>query len=66
MLFIAIGNGRTGAVRHEHPDAKSAVETAVRLLGEGLKDVQVIAPNGKIYPPFEFTRLLNERGAFDV
>jgi hypothetical protein len=62
MLFIAIGKGRTGAVRHEHPDAKTAVETAARLLREGLKDVQVIAPDGKIYQPVEFYQLLDERG----
>jgi hypothetical protein len=66
MLFLAIGNGPTGAVRHEHSDAKTAVDTAIRLLGEGFKNVQVIAPGGRIYQPVEFYQLFNERGKFDV
>jgi hypothetical protein len=66
MLFIAIGSGPTGAVRHEHSDGRTAVDTAIRLLGEGFKDVQVIAPDGRIYQPVEFYQLLNERGKFDV
>jgi hypothetical protein len=59
MLFITIGKGRSGAVRHEHPDAKAAVLTAARLLADALTDVCVIAPDGRIYQPAEFYQLLN-------
>jgi hypothetical protein len=66
MPFVVTGTGKRGLVQHECPDAKTGVETALRLMGEGCSGVVLTAPNGRVYRSPEFTQLLNERGKFDA
>jgi hypothetical protein len=66
MSFVVKGTGQHGPVTREHARAKAAVEDAIGLMGQGFRDVQLVDPDGKVYRPQEFPRLLSERGKFDA
>lgn len=66
MPYVVTGTGQHGLIRHECLDAKTGVEIALRLMGEGCSAVVLSGPDGKVYRSTEFPQLLNERGKFDA
>ncbi len=56
MAFIVFANTERGSFRAEKPTRKDAVETAFRLLGQGLSEVVIIDEDGegRTYMPSEF------------
>ena len=51
--FIVTGTSQDGPVQSAHADAKAAVDVALALIDQGISNVQLKDPTGKVYAGME-------------
>jgi len=54
MDYLVTANNSMGAIAVTKPSAKLAVEKGLEMLGRGLRDAVILAPNGRAYQPTGF------------
>ena len=57
MDYIITGRNVTGAMSLRRDSAVGAIKKAVELMGDGHVDVQITAPDGRVYGHTEFDQL---------
>jgi hypothetical protein len=57
MDYIVTGRNATGAMALRRASALGAIKKAVELMGDGHVDVQITAPDGRVYSHAEFDQL---------
>jgi hypothetical protein len=57
MDYIITGRNVTGAMSLRRDSAVGAIKKAVELMGDGHVDVQITAPDGRVYGHTEFAQL---------
>lgn len=60
MAFMIQGTDTSGNVSLRRDSPVAAVKKAAELIADGCWDVQITAPDGRIYPSTEFERLTSE------
>ena len=57
MDYIITGRNATGTVSLRRASAVGAIKKAVELMGDGHLEVQITAPDGRVYGHAEFDQL---------
>jgi hypothetical protein len=57
MSYIITGRDTAGVVSLKRDSAAGAVKKALELMAEGVAEVQITDPNGRLYEDAEFAQL---------
>jgi hypothetical protein len=57
MSYIITGIDSAGTVSLKRDSAPAALKKAVELMSEGVRDVQITAPEGRVYGHADFDQL---------
>ena len=65
MMYLVIATTLEGPGSFQYKTAGAAVEKATELIGRGISDVTILAPDGRIYHLSDFPLLLkHESGEY--
>jgi hypothetical protein len=57
MSYIVTGTNSVGALSLKRDSAAAAIKKALELMGDGCRDVSIVAPDGRIYGHPDFDQL---------
>jgi hypothetical protein len=66
MAYLVFGSNSIGALSYGRNTAAEAVGKAAELLALGFSIVQIMAPDGRVYLPWEFSALLADQDQLKV